>query len=52
LQRLTTREPEAAQLEVAMVALHEALGSDSVMPILVPAYSHLESVDVCETRES
>lgn len=43
LQKLTTREPEAAQLEVAMVALHEALGDEAAVPIRVPAYSHLES---------
>lgn len=43
LQKLTTREPEASQIEVAMVALHEALGDEAVVPIRVPAYSHLES---------
>jgi len=43
LQKLTTREPDASQLEVAMVALYEALGNDSVVPIRVPAYSKLES---------
>ncbi len=42
LQRLTTREPDEAQVEVAIVALREALGSDSAVPIVVPAYSHLE----------
>lgn len=43
LQKLTTREPDASQLEVAIVALHEALGDDGVVPIRVPAYSKLES---------
>ncbi len=42
LQRLTTKEPDAGQLEVAIVALHEALGSDAVVPVIAPAYSHLE----------
>lgn len=42
LQKLTTREPDAAQLEVAMVALHEALGKDAVVPVRVPVYSHTE----------
>lgn len=49
LQKLTTREPDASQLEVAMVALYEALGSESAMPVRVPAYSHLESANVCQT---
>ncbi|SBV93273.1 putative Lipoprotein [uncultured delta proteobacterium] len=44
LQRLTTREPDPSQLEVAMVALHEALGDESAVPIRVPAYSKMESV--------
>lgn len=48
LQNLTTREPDALQLEVAMAALHEALGNESVMPIRVPAYSKMESEYVCE----
>ncbi|CAK7033696.1 MAG: hypothetical protein DELT_00467 [Desulfovibrio sp.] len=43
LQKLTTREPDASQLEVAMVALHEALGDEAAVPIRVPAYSPLES---------
>lgn len=42
LQKLTTREPDKAQLEVALVALHEALGGDSSLPIIVPAFSRLE----------
>ena len=48
LQRLTTREPDAAQLEVAIVALHEALGADARVPIRAPEYSHLEFHDVCQ----
>ncbi len=42
LQKLTTREPDASQLEVAIVALHEALGADAAVPIRVPAYSKME----------
>ena len=48
LQRLTTRKPDALQLEVAIVALHEALGSDARIPIQPLVYSHLESPDVCQ----
>ena len=48
LQKLTTREPDASQLEVAIVALHEALGNDAIIPIRVPAYSKMESADVCQ----
>jgi uncharacterized protein YqhQ len=48
LQRLTTRKPDASQLEVAIVALHEALGSDARIPVRPPAYSYLESPDVCK----
>jgi uncharacterized protein YqhQ len=42
LQRLTTREPDPSQVEVAMVALHEALGDEAAVPICVPAYSTME----------
>ncbi len=42
LQKLTTKEPDDGQLEVAIVALHEALGSDAAVPVVAPAYSHLE----------
>lgn len=49
LQRLTTREPDASQLEVAIVALHEALGNESAVPIRVSAYSHLEPANACKT---
>lgn len=48
LQTLTTREPDAGQLEVAIVALHEALGTESAVLIRVPDYSLLESPDVCQ----
>ena len=44
LQRLTTREPDADQLEVAIVSLHEALGSEAAVPVRVPEYTVLESV--------
>ena len=42
LQKLTTREPDDGQLEVAIVALREALGDEAAVPIVAPAYSHLE----------
>ena len=48
LQRLTTREPDTQQLEVAIVALHEALGCESTVPICVPVYSTLEPSNVCK----
>ncbi len=38
LQRLTTSEPSAAQIEVALVALAEALGSDASEHINTPNY--------------
>jgi uncharacterized protein YqhQ len=41
LQRLTTREPESRQLEVALVALREAVGKDSDTVILTPEYENL-----------
>ena len=44
LQKLTTREPDGPQLEVAMIALAEALGDESAIPIRVPAYSKMESL--------
>jgi uncharacterized protein YqhQ len=52
LQKLTTREPDDYQLEVALVALHEALGEDSPLPILVPAFNRLELSDVRQAGES
>ncbi len=42
LQMLTTREPDAAQLDVALAALHAALGEDESRTIAAPAYTHLE----------
>ena len=44
LQTLTTREPDKAQIEVALVALKEALAAKAVVPIVTPAYTTLESV--------
>ena len=44
LQKLTTRDPDEMQLEVAMVALHEALGDESAVPIRVPTYTKMESL--------
>lgn len=41
LQKLTTREPNQAQLEVALVALVEALGSEAALNIKPAPYSHL-----------
>ncbi|MDL2279743.1 DUF1385 domain-containing protein [Desulfovibrio sp. OttesenSCG-928-G11] len=45
LQLLTTREPDDGQLEVALVALKEALGSSATAAILTPDYQHLERED-------
>lgn len=42
LQRLTTKEPDEAQLEVAIVALKEALGDDAPSTIRTAAYSPME----------
>ena len=39
LQLMTTREPDAGQLEVALVALKEALGADAPYEIATPAYT-------------
>ncbi|MDR3073774.1 MAG: DUF1385 domain-containing protein [Deltaproteobacteria bacterium] len=52
LQKLTTREPDVSQLEVALVALYEALGDESAASIRVPAYGQLEPTDVCKTGKS
>ena len=38
LQHLTTREPDGAQLEVALTALAEALGEDRAVPIEAPPH--------------
>ena len=43
LQRLTTREPDDAQLEVAIVALKSALGEDQSLPGL-PANTALRNI--------
>ncbi len=39
LQLMTTREPDEAQLQVALVALKEALGSDAPYEISTPEYT-------------
>ncbi len=39
LQLMTTREPDEAQLQVALVALKEALGADAPYEIATPAYT-------------
>lgn len=44
LQRLTTREPDAAQLEVAIVALAEALGPEESEMIRTVPYRRLECI--------
>lgn len=41
LQKLTTREPDPAQVEVAMVALAEALGDDAAENIRTVKYSQI-----------
>ncbi|MBD5641755.1 MAG: DUF1385 domain-containing protein [Desulfovibrio sp.] len=41
LQRLTTREPSMAQIEVAIVALAEALESEEAENVLATPYHHL-----------
>ncbi|MDL2271468.1 DUF1385 domain-containing protein [Desulfovibrio sp. OttesenSCG-928-I05] len=52
LQRLTTREPDESQLEVAIVALHEALGTEATVPVRAPAYTILELPDVRQAGKS
>ena len=42
LQKLTTREPDAAQLEVGLVALSEALGEAAAVTIVTPEFSRQE----------
>jgi len=44
LQYLTTREPDTAQLGVALAALSEALGEDREVPVEAPSYSILERI--------
>lgn len=48
LQRLTTREPDSEQLEVAVVALNEALGADAVGDAMPVAYSRGNNLDYTE----
>ncbi len=43
LQLMTTREPDHKQLEVALVALSEALGDDSHSAITIPEFVRLEN---------
>lgn len=45
LQRMTTREPDSEQLEVALVALREALGTEAVAVIETPGYERLSAKD-------
>ena len=42
LQRLTTGEPDHDQLEVAVVALREALGDEAPHTVRTAAYRNLE----------
>lgn len=44
LQMLTTYEPDDKQLEVAIVALKEALGAESDADVLAPAYTVSEKI--------
>ena len=41
LQTLTTREPDARQLEVALVALREAVGKTATATIVTPEYEYI-----------
>lgn len=41
LQLLTTREPDEAQLQVGLVALREALGSNATADVITPEYERL-----------
>lgn len=43
LQLLTTREPDSRQIEVALVALKEALGDDAPAALKTPEYRYLEN---------
>lgn len=43
LQFLTTREPDSQQIEVALVALKEALGDDAPVTLRTPEYHYLEN---------
>ena len=43
LQYMTTREPDKQQLEVALVALSEALGDDAHYAITIPEFIRLEN---------
>lgn len=43
LQMLTTREPDTQQIEVALVALREALGENAAAAIDTPEYEYLDS---------
>ena len=52
LQRLTTCEPDERQLEVAVVALHEALGAEAPENIITPAYTLLSDPDCPARAES
>ena len=42
LQLLTTREPDREQLEVALVALREAVSPEAAARLQTPAYTVLE----------
>ena len=44
LQMLATHEPDKGQLEVAVVALREALGETAPATMTTPPYRHLEKV--------
>jgi uncharacterized protein YqhQ len=46
LQTLTTREPDAQQLDVALVALREAVGHELDAVIVTPDYEYLECLTI------
>lgn len=50
LQRLTTREPDQGQLEVALVALREAVGETAAARIETPSYERIAHGAVKQER--
>lgn len=51
LQGLTTREPDREQLQVALVALKEALGASSLAVIETPEYEHVKPKPLCRQEQ-
>lgn len=52
LQSLTTREPDKQQLQVALVALKEALGSSSTAVIDTPEYESIRPEQLCQQEQA